>query len=125
MPPVDPRTYVPNTDLSAFQKLVQPSGKPTDTEDPASDGKCDHTIGCHRLSDTSGAPLAGAELLRWLVQIGHVYSRVGFVWRTSVRGRDLPLKRPLRLPALRENSPWSWLRLGERHSVGRNQLAPT
>src|SRR5271170_1143351 len=121
MPPVDPRTYVPITDLSAFQQLVQPSGKLIDTEDPGSDGKCDHAIGCHRLSDTSGAPLAGAELLRCLVQIGHVYSQVGFVWRTSVSGRDLPLKIPLRFRALREDSSWSWLQ-SRRATLSRTKF---
>jgi hypothetical protein len=58
---------------------------------PSQDGKCDHTIGCHRRSDTNGAPLAGAGLLRCLVQIGHVHSQVGFVYVPRCQDAPFPL----------------------------------
>jgi hypothetical protein len=71
MPPVGPRTYVPSTDSSAFQKLVQPSRKPADTEDPARDGKGDHSFGCPWCGDVHGALLTEAQLL---AEVGHVCS---------------------------------------------------
>jgi hypothetical protein len=63
MMPVDPRTDMPNTDLSAFQKLVQLSRKPTDTEDPAREGKGDNASGRFRHGYIHLGLLAEAKLM--------------------------------------------------------------
>ena len=69
MMPVDPRTYVPNTDLSAFQKLVQLSRKPTDTGISAREGKGDNASGRSRRGYIYLWLLAEAKLLRTFAKV--------------------------------------------------------
>ena len=76
---------MPSIDPSALRKLVEPSRKPADTENPARDGKGDHAIGYPRRGDIHGALLAKARLLlpRSVMCIP-LYAAVS--WKTAVNG---------------------------------------